>query len=97
MDILEDLLKGEEVIEKVRDVVEALSTFNEVRTAYFGQTLDPDYKTYITSFADAYVKLGIDVTPKLHAVLVHVLHILDQNPGHGLGSLVRTGVRISTL
>ena len=70
------------MVEKVRDIVEALNT---LRMACFGQTLDPDYKTYIRSFADAYVKLGIDVTPKVHAVLVHVPQFLDQNPGHGLG------------
>ena len=65
------------MVEKVKYVVEALNTFNEVRTACFGQTLDPNYKTYISSFADAYVKLGIDVTPKVYAVLVHVSQFLD--------------------
>ena len=70
------------MVEKVRDIVEALNT---LRMACFGQTLDPDYKTYISSFADAYVKLGIDVTPKVHAVLVHVPQSLYLNLGHGLG------------
>ena len=85
------------MVEKVRDVIEALNTFNEVRMACFSQTIDPDYKTYISSFADAYVKLGIYVTPKVHAVLVHVPQFSIQEHRSRPWSLFQTGVRIITL
>ena len=85
LNVLEEFLKNEEEVESIRDVVSALNSFNEVRKACFGQTLDPDYKCFISRFADAYIKLEVDITPNVHGVLVHVPEFLDKNPGHGLG------------
>ena len=69
----------------VRDVVETLQAFNEVKKSCFGQTVANDFKISISKFAEAYDKLGVSVTPKVHAVLVHIPEFLDQNLGHGLG------------
>ena len=54
----------------VRDVVETLQAFNEVKKSCFGQTVANDFKISISKFAEAYDKLS--VTPKVHAVLVHI-------------------------
>ena len=52
--------------------VVALRAFDAVRKACFGHNLDKDYLTHIKNFGDAYLALGIEITPKVHIVLEHV-------------------------
>ena len=66
-------------------VVKTLDAFNEVRKSCFGQTCDPNYKEHIKKFAHAYLELKINITPKVHCVIVHIPQFLDKHPGQGLG------------
>merc|ERR1712001_803612 len=66
-------------------VVKALEAFNDVRKSCFGQTCDPQFKEYIKVFAYAYVDLKINITPKVHCVIVHIPQFLALHPGLGLG------------
>ena len=61
-----------------------LAKFNEVRLACFGQDLKPGYKERITEFHQAFLCLGLNVTPKVHAVIVHIPQFCDKT-GKGLG------------
>ena len=50
----------------------ALKDFDQVRRSCFGQTLYEDYDQAIRDFKDSFTELNIPVTPKLHALFVHV-------------------------
>ena len=49
-----------------------LSCFDKVVTACFKHELEPDYLVKIERFRTSYLKLGINITPKVHAVFDHV-------------------------
>ena len=52
--------------------VDAFSTFNDVVSACYGSQLHPEYKAKIVEFKNAYLKLKVSVTPKVHAVFYHI-------------------------
>ena len=52
--------------------VSAFKSFNEVVTSCYGKELRPDFHERIKIFARDYMRLGITVTPKVHAVMYHV-------------------------
>lgn len=48
--------------------LQAFRALREVVTSSFSKTLHPDYETKINSFKGAFNHLGINITPKLHAI-----------------------------
>lgn len=64
---------------------EALYMFNKVRKSCFGQDLVLSYKADIANFREAYLALGIPITPKVHIVLNHIIDFCESR-GKGLGA-----------
>ena len=64
--------------------VDALAQFNEVRKSCFGQELLPNYKLEIVKFKNAFEKLNVPFTNKIHVLLEHVPQFCDKM-GKGLG------------
>ena len=60
-------------------VLLALEQFNNVVKSCFGRELKEDYLVHIENFADSYLALGKNVTPKVHAVFVHVPQFLKRH------------------
>ena len=56
----------------VKQYVNAFRLFNDVVDACYGDELQENYTTKIKEFSLAYKKLGINITPKIHAVMFHV-------------------------
>ena len=56
----------------VNNFITAFNSFNAVVDACYGKELHPDFERRIAVFALDYLKLGITVTPKVHAVIFHV-------------------------
>ena len=52
--------------------VSAFNSFNEVVSSFYGTELHPEFQYKIAIFAKDYMKLGITMTPKVHAVMFHV-------------------------
>ena len=46
--------------------------------------LEADYKDKILSFEKSFLKLNVNVTPKIHAILFHIAEFIDYS-GCGLG------------
>ncbi len=86
VNILFEVLDIEDINnEDIANAIDALKATSVVKEACFGKELDPNYKQIITDFGIAYMKLGISVTPKVHAILVHVCQFLEIHEGNGLG------------
>ena len=68
----------------VTKFITAFRSFNAVVEACYGKTLHPDFQRRIAVFAMDYLKLGISVTPKVHAVFFHVAEFCLLT-GQGLG------------
>ena len=71
------LLKKIELLQELcphehHQFVDAFISFNDVVTSCYSKDLLPQYKTNLSNFKDAYLKLKISVTPKIHAVFYHV-------------------------
>ena len=64
--------------------VTAFRSFNDVVNACYGYTLADDYKEVIQKFRLDYLKLGISITPKIHAVFYHIEEFCEIS-GMGLG------------
>lgn len=64
--------------------VRTLDDFAMVVKAFFGNSLDPLFQTYINNFKQSYLDLGISVTPKVHAVFYHVEEFCSKQQS-GLG------------
>ena len=60
-------------------VLLSLEQFNNVVKSCFGRELKKDYLVHIENFADCYLALGKNVTPKVHAVFVHVPQFLQRH------------------
>jgi hypothetical protein len=52
--------------------------------ACYGATLDPGYKAAITVFKQRYSELNTSITPKVHAVIHHIIQFCEPR-GMGLG------------
>ncbi len=50
----------------------ALNCLNAMQDACFGNDLKSDFKTKLQQFKDAYLDIGISVTPKVHILFQHV-------------------------
>ena len=78
-----DLLQELAPIE-LRDYVRAFRALNDVVLSCFGKTLQNDYKEKIDVFNHCFQALGLQVTPKIHAILFHVIDFCDRKET-GLG------------
>ena len=56
----------------VHRYVNTLNAFNDVVSACYGDDLQLDYANKIKVFSGEYRKLGINITPKIHAVMFHI-------------------------
>ena len=64
--------------------ITALKSIRDVVSSCYGNELSPDFLEKITTFSRNYMKLGISVTPKVHAVIHHVGEFCVMT-GRGLG------------
>ena len=64
--------------------VSASKSFNEVVSSCYGTELHSDFQHKIAIFARDYMKLGITVTPKVHAVMFDIAEFCSMT-GWGLG------------
>ena len=65
------------VPEKLKGFVNVFKAFDQIVQSCYGKTLAEDYKGKISEFKECYTKLGISVTPKVHAVLHHISEFFD--------------------
>ena len=64
--------------------ITAFRSFNAVVESCYGYRLADDYRDKIKQFRIDYLKLGISVTPKIHAVFYHIEEFCEYS-GMGLG------------
>ena len=57
---------------RIQDFIATYDAFNDVVTACYGKNLATNYIDKINTFRQAYRKLRINVTPKVHAVFHHI-------------------------
>ena len=79
LDQLESLLKREGAVEAGQPALHALQAFYQVVQSCFGDGLELNFQEKINEFGTCYLKLGLPVTPKVHAILVHVPQFLTRN------------------
>ena len=72
-----DRLEALEPPEACKKFISAFKSFNDVVTACYGNELDVDYLRKIAIFAADYYRLGISVTPKVHAVIYHIAEFCE--------------------
>lgn len=65
-------LEGLSPPSQCENYVVAFKSFNEVVASCYGKELRPDFLDKIRIFTRDYMRLGISVTPKVHAVMYHV-------------------------
>jgi len=58
-----------------------LVAFDIVVSGCFGKTLSPSYEKDIDDFEKSYMKLGISITPKAHAVFAHLAEFINLGKG----------------
>ena len=71
------LLKNTQILEDISpesctEYVNAFKCFNKVVEACYGDKLISDFKNRIAAFARSFLKLKINVTQKVHAVIHHI-------------------------
>ena len=84
IEVLETLLYDGNILDRCVDTVNALKAFKLVKDACFGMELDSQYQTHIKSFAQAYKKLGLNVTPKSHDLFAHTIQFLEFMKSKGI-------------
>ena len=86
-DSLKQMLQREGALNVGEPVLNAFIAFNMVRNACFGMTCSADFEIHVRRFAEAFLELDLSVTPKIHAVFVHVPQFLIRQkcPNKGLG------------
>ena len=57
---------------KCASFIDAFQSFNDVVESCYGADLHPEYEKKIMEFKTNYLKLGINISPKIHAVFYHV-------------------------
>ena len=77
-------LEALNIPEKYKKFVTTFNSFNNVVSACYGNKLDEDYLQKIKIFAEDYFRLGISITPKVHAVIYHIPEFCEMT-GRGLG------------
>ena len=76
------LIKNVSVLEDIpppefHGFVDTFKSFDNVVKSCYGKELASNYKRTIYEFKTSYMKLGISVTPKAHAVFYHVSEFCD--------------------
>ena len=71
------MLKEAKILDKCRHFVSAFKAFKLVKDSCFGLELDDSYQEHIKTFANAYKKLGLNVTPKAHDLFAHTVQFLE--------------------
>ena len=79
LDQLESLLKREGAVEAGQPALHTLQAFYQVVQSCFVDRLELDFQEKINEFGTCYLKLGLPVTLKVHAILVHVPQFLTHN------------------
>ena len=86
--LLNNISKREEIAEEEMEIcqpfIDAFKAFEKVVDACFGMELTDGFQNSIQEFHDAYMKLNIPVTPKVHVVLFHLPEFCEEF-GRGLG------------
>ena len=59
--------------------VKVLEDFKSCVKACFGNDLDSNFLNYIDAFKSSYIDLGINITPKIHAIIFHVPEFCKNN------------------
>ena len=70
--LLTNVSKIENPTGMIKRYSDAFTAFNEVVVSCYGDKLEDNYVSKIKSFASAYQHLGINITPKVHAVIYHI-------------------------
>ena len=77
---------GLQECDEIVDIYNAFKCYKKVKSACFGLTLDSNYHSLIKEFGDSYLKLGVPISSKIHAICAHVSQFLDEHGvGQGLG------------
>ena len=76
--------------QKLQDILKAMETLEAVKHCCFGQDLDPRFEKEIQLLGKLWLRIGMSVTPKAHALFVHVSQFLhfknpQTGPKRGLG------------
>ena len=61
-----------------KPLVRCFRSFNVVVSSCFGQDLHPSYKEDIKMFRQDYLDLNINMTPKVHAVIFHIVEFCER-------------------
>ena len=91
IETLDKILKSkfEVVPDELKMLMRVMKTLNNVKKTWFGLSLGISYKNHINAYKEAYMALNKKVSPKVHAVVIHVPAFLesmaDKYPGKGLG------------
>ena len=76
--LLKNVSMLEEMVpEKLKGFVNAFRAFDQVVQSCYSKILAEDYKEKILEFKECYTKLGISVTPKVHAIIHHIPDFCD--------------------
>ena len=71
------MLEGPQEIRKGVPYIKVLSLFDKVVDTCFGMTLKPKYEEAILAFKEAYMELGVSITPKVFKhIVAYLLHLL---------------------
>ena len=68
-------------------ISKSLQPFSKVRKTCFGMVIDDNYQKHINEFGKSFMEVGMNSTPKVHALLMHVPQFLEKYKylGKGLG------------
>ena len=71
--MLEKLIKSSKLIrdEHISSIVNSFKYLKSVKAACLGTSLLPEYEITINRYEEACVKLGLRVSPKVHALIKH--------------------------
>ena len=89
--VLEELTKSSKLErdEHISSIVNSFKYLKSVKAACLGSGLLPEYELTINECKEAYVKHGLRVSPKVHALIKHTWKFLSlmssSNPNKGLG------------
>lgn len=91
VNVLRDILEAENLMQDdiLGSLILAFDALKVVKDTCFGMDLAPDYKEHIQNYKDRYLSTKLKVSPKAHALFVHVSEFLDlmhkDYPKRGLG------------
>ena len=77
--MLEELIKSSKLErdEHISSIVNSFKYLKSVKAACLGSGLLPEYEITINEYKESYVKLGLRVSPKVHALIKHTCEFLS--------------------